>query len=270
MSDRLNIGARIGVGRTAEVFALDDDRAIKLFYPDFDIEGAGIEARACELATKAGLPVPKFYELVEIDGRAGIITERLYGESMLSRVLRRPYEISNLTQQFSDLHLRLHRCELPALGSYRDYLSVRIAGAVALSDVEKARLLDYLKQLPSDPQMVCHGDFHPDNIMLTKDGPLIIDWVTANAGAPAADVARTFLLLTIGTPAESNPMARLLVAAARSFVARTYRRRYLQRSLIEPAEIDAWRPVIAAARLAENVDGEQALLLPMTQLSQKQ
>jgi aminoglycoside phosphotransferase (APT) family kinase protein len=36
--------------------------------------------------------------------------------------------------------------------------------------------------------MVRHGDFHPDNNMLIRRGPGVIDWMTAGSGVPAAAV----------------------------------------------------------------------------------
>ena len=39
------------------------------------------------------------------------------------------------------------------------------------------------------PDAVLHLDFHPDNIMLTPDGPVVFDWTNAALGPPAADVA---------------------------------------------------------------------------------
>lgn len=45
---------------------------------------------------------------------------------------------------------------------------------------------------------VCHGDFNPSNIIVTKDGGLyILDWAHATQGNASADVARTYLLFCL-------------------------------------------------------------------------
>ena len=45
---------------------------------------------------------------------------------------------------------------------------------------------------------LCHGDFSPENIIVTKSGKLVaVDWVHATQGNASADVARTYLLLAL-------------------------------------------------------------------------
>jgi len=48
--------------------------------------------------------------------------------------------------------------------------------------------IDCLRRLPPGRRMVRHGDFHPDNNMLIRRGPGVIDWMTAGSGVPAAAV----------------------------------------------------------------------------------
>jgi aminoglycoside phosphotransferase (APT) family kinase protein len=42
---------------------------------------------------------------------------------------------------------------------------------------------------------VLHLDLHPDNVILTPDGPVVIDWRNATEGPPALDLAMTALIL---------------------------------------------------------------------------
>ena len=90
MAETLELGAKIGVGRTAEIFAASDNRAVKLFYRGSGDTLAQAEASCSALVAKAELPTPGFYGLVEIEDRIGIVYERLEGETMLARVTRRP------------------------------------------------------------------------------------------------------------------------------------------------------------------------------------
>jgi len=43
-----------------------------------------------------------------------------------------------------------------------------------------------LRELP-DGEALCHGDFHPRNVIVDGDELTIIDWVDASSGPPAAD-----------------------------------------------------------------------------------
>jgi Ser/Thr protein kinase RdoA (MazF antagonist) len=92
---------------------------------------------------------------------------------------------------------------------------------------------------------LCHGDFHPFNVLGLDEHARIIDWLDATRGEPAADVCRSYVLISAYDPG---------VAAA-----------YVDAYGIERAQIDAWLPLVAAARLSENVPDEVERL---TQLAQ--
>ena len=136
-----------------------------------------------------------------------------------------------------------------------------ISHAPHLGDDLRERVLNYLASL-EDGDKVCHGDFHPGNVLLTEKGAVVIDWMTANSGNPWADVARTSMLLTIGAKSagkQLSPMTRLFI--------RIYHRAYLKNyvSLIPDRnnEYMKWMPVIAAARLDERIKGEEETLIGM-------
>ena len=128
-----------------------------------------------------------------------------------------------------------------------------------MSEGIRAAALERLDQLPDDDAL-CHGDYHPDNVLMTQTGPIIIDWGSASSGHPLADVAQTELLLQVGEPPSSAP-SRWLLASARTLVRQAYIRRYLRLRPASADEIAAWRLPIAVARLGERIAGEQEKLL---------
>jgi hypothetical protein len=50
---------------------------------------------------------------------------------------------------------------------------------------------------PAGDRLV-HLDLHPMNVMVTAEGPVVIDWSNAKRGAPEMDVANTWALLRCG------------------------------------------------------------------------
>ncbi|MCB0022914.1 MAG: phosphotransferase, partial [Caldilinea sp.] len=159
---------------------------------------------------------------------------------------------------------QMHRHTCRELPSQREALARAIDYAPALPDHLRERALHRLDRLPGGAA-ICHGDFHPDNIVMTAQGPVIIDWMTATSGNPAADVARTMLLFRTADAPESNPVRAATLEQARHHFYATYRRAYAEQVHLTAAETDAWLPVVAAARLAEQIAGEEDRLLSIVE-----
>jgi aminoglycoside phosphotransferase (APT) family kinase protein len=123
----------------------------------------------------------------------------------------------------------------------------------------KAAALARLGELPEDDRL-CHGDFHPDNIIMSRRGPVIIDWSDATKGNPAADVARTRLLISVGAPVEGR-ISGWLAKLARKRVLSLYTKLYLARSSISSESIEAWQLPVALTRMTEDIPGERDQLI---------
>lgn len=52
-----------------------------------------------------------------------------------------------------------------------------------------------LRRLHAVPGRVVHLDLHPDNVMLTPDGPYVIDWANAEEGDPGLDWGMSAVIL---------------------------------------------------------------------------
>ena len=253
-------GKQIGLGRTAEIYSWKDGQVLKLYLDKYPFGDAEHEARITEAAHKAGLPVPAVKEVIEVMGRAGIVFERVEGPIMSKAVASKPWRLSHYASMMAELHARMHSCQIPGLPSQREYLKTIIRDRISLPVHMKKTLLELLEQL-SDGNALCHLDFHPDNIIVSSQGPVIIDWVTAGSGNPLADVARTSLILRVGVAPGVGPVLRRLMILAASFLNSIYLKRYGQVALFSPEEMNKWLPLVASARLAETIPGEKRALL---------
>ncbi len=253
------LGHRLACGRTAEMYRWERGKIVKLSRPQWGEDAVREEARRAQMVAAAGLPVPKVYEVVEVAGRHGIVYEEIKDESLVACLQGRPWRLGAIARLLADLHLRVHEVQVPELSSLRERLGQAIAGAPALSHADRAVLTDILAVLPGG-SVLCHGDFHPDNVLLTPQGPVIIDWADAMRGNPWADVARTSLLVRGGAlPAGRSGLG--FVELMRRWVNRGYLKRYFGQRTAGSDEWRAWQVVVAAARLAERVPGEEAQLL---------
>jgi thiamine kinase len=234
----------VATGRTAEVFALGDDRVLKLDR----LEWNGVshfEADVVKTACAAGLPVPEVYETVTIDGRHGIVLERFHGPS-LTELLATGGDVERLAQHFVELHQRLQVGSLPGLPD----LVARLDDEVKRSGLP-AGLCDELGEslavlAHGAASRLCHFDLHPDNVIVTDHRWVVIDWLTAANGPAIADLARTLLLRANAT----DPVMGAFVAAVR--------RQACDRRAIDDASVRSWTRVLAAARLAEGFKGPYA------------
>ena len=263
-------GALIGAGRTADVYAWGDEQVLKLYQEWMPAVAIEREFALTRLARAGGLPVPAADEMLRIDGRLGIVFERIRGTSLLKKLEARPWQLVSVSRLLAEYHARMHACRLPPETlSQREQIEQGIAWAKDLSEAEKQTILGLLSRLP-DGDAICHGDFHPDNLIITEHGPVIIDWMTGRRGHPLADVARTVLLIqTGGLPSGVSSAMRLMINASRSGLVNIYLNRYRQIRSASQAGIDAWILPLLAARLfeVESYPLEKQLLLKRIRLA---
>ena len=149
-----------------------------------------------------------------------------------------------------------------------------------LSDLDRCR--------PDGVPAICHGDFHPDNLLLARPDPVdpvtdaglktedlanlwIIDWVDATLGDPACDVARTLLLITTGGLPSHHGGGSAKMEGGREAIARVYLDRYSEIRPLDICALEAWLPIVAAARLAEGISKETeiAVLLALVRAEEE-
>jgi hypothetical protein len=253
------LGALIAHGRQAEVYAWDGgDAVVKLYRAGFD----GHAAEAAALARLDGTGIaPRLLDTVTIDGRVGLVLQRVDGVDMLTLLQRQPWRLLGLARTLAHAAQRIHRLQAPAdLPDLIRVLGERIAAADL--DVRRRdfalRILDTL----SAGDRLCHGDFHPGNAVVTGDGTSIIDWPAATRGVPAADFVRTMLLLRHADPLPGTPLVfRTLLSVGRRIFAGVFARTYRNAAAQSLADVDAWTVVHAAARLAEGITAERTRLV---------
>jgi aminoglycoside phosphotransferase (APT) family kinase protein len=92
--------------------------------------------------------------------------------------------------------------------------------------------------------------------------PVVIDWATASRGDPAADVARSEVLLRFGAPPPGAPLSiRGFAPVFRGAIVSSYLANYRRLRPLDGLGYEGWLTVRVAARLAEPIPQEQPKLM---------
>ena len=141
-------------GRDADVYAVDERWVLRRYRNGHPVRD---EAEFMRWVGKHGFPVPA---VGRVDG-ADMVIERLDGPTLAEAAIAGDVGPVELGELHADLHRRLQAIPAPS-------------GAPG--------------------QVVVHGDLHPENVMLTADGPVVIDWRNAVEGPAEFDVAMTAII----------------------------------------------------------------------------
>jgi uncharacterized protein (TIGR02172 family) len=246
-------GERIAEGQTAEILAWGDGVVLKLYRDGYPPEEAEREAECVRAVVAEGVATPNAIEVVTVEGRPGVVFERVDGPTMLEQVMAEPEGAAGWARLLAEEQASLHARHTAAPPSLKERLARKIAEADGLSDILRARARQTLGKLP-DGDALCHGDFHPSNILLTERGPVVVDWVDVTRGHPLADVARTCVLLRFAAlPPELDPAAREHIDRVRHAFCDAYLERYRALRPFSRAELAAWMAPVAAGRLSERI-----------------
>lgn len=252
------LGERLFAGRTAEVYAWSDTEVIKLYQPWVSENTAEQERASTQAALNLGIAVPKVGDIVTVDGRPGLILERIRGVTMMSRIDSDTARVESFARQLAETHVAISSIVADArLPEQSVVLHTKIARCEALTESGRQKALSSLAQMPHRNRL-CHGDFHPGNVILSGDRPVVIDWIDASRGNPMADLARSSILF-MGhiaiTPCSSA------VRCAMELFQSTYLDICMQEMNVDPDEYAMWLPIIAAARLGEGIPEFQDWLM---------
>ncbi len=255
---------KIAEGREAEMFAWDEGTILRLLRNAGAQDRLQREAAAMETARSRGVRVPAVHSLTTVEGRPGMVMERIDGPDLLALVGRRPWTVFRAGRISGEAHAKLHEAKAPeTIPDLRTRLRARIQSVGVLPNRLAEFTVGVLEGLP-DGDRLCHGDFHPGNIMMAGETPVLIDWTGATRGSPDADVARTLLMFRLAElPPGAPALTRLLALFGRKVMASAYLRSYRRQRAVEMAAVRRWEIPVAAARLADGIEEETPKLLAL-------
>ena len=203
----MNLGNVVGLGNTASVYEWDEGKVLKLFnqgYPDGAVEKEYNNAIAIK---SMNFLKPKAYEVISYEGRKGIIYDKVYGESLLDWVMK-TNDLQECSKYMANLHMAIGQNNINGVPNYKDFLKHHIPSTLLTLDKQK-ELLHKIDKLP-DGYSLCHGDFHPGNILISEGSAHAIDFMNICHGDILYDIARTvFLVEYTPVPSDANDKDRI-------------------------------------------------------------
>jgi Phosphotransferase enzyme family len=204
-------GRLVASGRWSDVYELGLDRVLRRYR-----DAAGMpawEADVMRLARSRGVPVPEVFDVDGLD----MVLERVWGPTMLEDLPFRPWLLRSHARALVELHRLVHQVPAPA--------------ALPAPFGDGASLL--------------HLDLHPGNVIISRAGPVLIDWQGSVRGPPAADLAHTYLLLVTGTIPPGPRLQRAITRSGQALFAAIFR------MAAGPATIDSYLRPVAERRLTD-------------------
>jgi aminoglycoside phosphotransferase (APT) family kinase protein len=184
-------GRLIGTGRSADVYDIGDGRVLRRYRDGRPAAAVSREADVMMYAREHGVPVPQVFGVSESD----IVMTRATGPTMLDVLARRPWTVRAQARLLARSHTLVHDVAAP------DGLDAPFGDGAAL----------------------LHMDLHPDNVILTAQGPLIIDWEGAAQGPAASDVAMTWTIIAF-SQVSAPPATAAAIRAVQGLLTRCFLR----------------------------------------------
>ncbi len=222
----------------------DGDKLVKVFEANYSKSNILNEALNHARVEETDLNVPRLQAVQVVDGKWAIVLDYIEGDTLQSLMDAHPEKEDEYLNLFVDLQMTVLSKKVPMLSNLTDKMQSKISA----TDLDATARYDLHTRLDSmhKHNRLCHGDFNPTNIIITKDGtPYVIDWSHATQGNSSADVARSYLLFYL---------------AGKKELGDKYLKLYCKKSDTAIQYVQRWIPIVAASRLVKAPESEVEFL----------
>ena len=226
---------------------VENNKAIKVFDKNYNKSDVLYEALNTARVEDAGVNIPKLLEVAVTDGKWSITSEYVEGPTLTQLIEKYPDKADDYIKKMVEYQISFQKKSNPLLLVLKDKMNRQINSIEQLDNSVKYELLTRLNSMKNHTKL-CHGDFSPENIIVTKSGKLVaVDWVHATQGNASADIANTFLLLKLQFGDKSD-------------IPEKYISTFCELTNTKRSYVNEWLPLVAAARLTKNKEEEKELL----------
>lgn len=236
------------IAHTSKIEVLEQDGvAYKLFDKSFPRTQIFYEAMLQTKAEENGIRVPKIYGVEQIDDRLAIVSEYIDGQTVMELMDENPAKTDYYLNILLNTQLDINSRVVGDIVKLKHKIEREIKRLPYIDDIKRYELETRLASMPKHSKL-CHGNFGPENVVIDgMDKVVVLDWVASSRGNAGADVAKTYLKLTL----ISTELAERYITL------------FCQKSGYDRQYVYEWLPLIAACGLSEkNIsESEKAVML---------
>jgi aminoglycoside phosphotransferase (APT) family kinase protein len=201
-----------------------------------------------------GYPAPQVLDLVppgELLEFPVQVMERVPGTTISRAMTAAPQRMLRLVGQLGTCHAALHRLPVPewagewsTAGNWLR-LPRRLAASGSVPGLAEAleRTELILPRLEDSAPAICHGDFHPGNVLVNQGKLAVIDWTGTGTGDRHGDIARTAWVFGFAAAAAPRRRGRLVLRVLAPALSRAYLSAYRRELPVEVARLRLWMPL---------------------------
>ena len=225
---------------------IEDNKIIKLYVENYSTSDILNEAlNQARVEEYSNLNVPKLIEVKKYNNRWAIVSEKIEGKTITELIEEDPTNKDKYLNLFVDVQLTILDNEVPLLNRIKEKFTRKLENATNIDNNTKYELLQRLQGMKNHNKL-CHGDFHPSNVIVRNDGVVyVIDWAHVTQGNASADAARTYLLFSIAGDVDT---------------AEEYLDLFSEKTKISKRNIQRWIPIVAATQMTKQIPEEQEFL----------
>jgi hypothetical protein len=218
-----SLGEKIGEGVCADVHAWAPGQVVKLFKSGHSRRLSWHEAQMTHAVFAAGGPAPELLGVVTLEGRFGIVLPRFDGPTLLQLTRTGAITRGQAGAILADLCLAVHKTPPPPdVLTLSDRMGAWLRATSGTLPEHIATGVGALIERLSPGDELCHGDLHPGNVIMTAEGPRLVDWPSPVRASAAYDLGFSHIILTEFAPevADDPERPRAVYAALQSEYAR--------------------------------------------------
>ena len=179
-------------------FTKDNDAMIKLYYEFVDVDELLREKRYSVEAFKLGIPTPLSGDLIDVNGKKGIIFERIKTKISFARAYSEDFSRKDeLANDFAALSKKLHNtiCNKAVFPNVKDVYKKYVDRFKDITEEEKESIKRFIDNV-EDRDTCLHGDYHFGNAIITEDNQkLFIDMADFAYGNPLFDLGTFYFVM---------------------------------------------------------------------------